>query len=251
VPTTLNSKVVVVFVDHVANWHEPEIAIAAGRILEHLGFEVFVPTEQVRAGMDLVSCGFFDRARALAEKNIAVLGEFARAGCPIVCTEPSAALCLKVEYPRLIDHPDAAHVAAATDDIGHFLQQLHKAKKLRTDFQPCPMRAAYHQPCHLRALGHSAPLQELCSLIPGVVSPKIEAGCSSMAGAFGWAKETYEQSVSLGQPVAHAWESVAATVALSECSSCRQQLEHLTHRRAQHPLILLAEAYGLITSPST
>ncbi len=252
-PTTLNDRVVIYFVDHVANWHEPEIALSAGRILEHHGFHVYVPTDQVRAGMDLVTCGDLERARGLAEKNVAVLGEFARAGCPIVCTEPSAALCLKVEYPRLIDHPDAVHVAKTTQDIGHFLQQLHAAKKLRTDFQPRPTRAAYHQPCHLRAMGPSAPLQELCSLIPGVVSPKIEAGCSGMAGAFGWAKETYEQSVALGQPVARAWESVAATIALSECSSCRQQLEHLTHRRSQHPLVLLAEAYGLIpaTSPST
>ncbi|MDP1797951.1 MAG: FAD-binding protein [Planctomycetaceae bacterium] len=252
-PSILNDNVVVLFIDHVANWHEPEIALAAGRVLEHHGFQVHVPTDQLRAGMDIITCGDLERAKALAEKNIAVLGEFARAGCPIVCTEPSAALCLKVEYPRLLDHPDAALVARAADDIGHFLQRLHGQKRFRTDFQPRAVRAAYHQPCHLRALGQSAPLQELCSLIPGVVTPKIEAGCSGMAGPFGWAKETYEQSVALGQPVARAWESVAATVALSECSSCRQQLEHLTHRRAQHPLLLLAEAYGLTpaTSPST
>lgn len=251
-PVTLNSHVVVMFLDHVANWHEQEIALSAGRILEHHGFQVFLPTEQVRSGMDLVSCGDLERARGFAEKNMAVLGEFARAGCPIVCVEPSAALCLRVEYPRLMDHPETAMVAAATLEIGHFLWNLHGAKKLRTDFRPVPVRAAYHQPCHLRALGKLAPLQELCSLIPGVSSPKIEAGCSGMAGTFGWAKETYDQSVALGQPIARAWESVAATVALSECSSCRHQLEHLTHRRAQHPLVLLAEAYGLMppTSPS-
>ncbi len=249
-PTTLHDRVVVYFVDHVANWHEPDIALAAGRILEHHGFQVYVPTEQVRAGMDLVSCGDLDRARMLAEKNIAVLGEYARAGCPILCTEPAAALCLKVEYPRLVDHPDATFVASVSEEIGRFLSRLHAAKKLRTDFRPRAVRAAYHQPCHLRALGSADSLRELCSLIPGVETPKIEAGCSGMAGTFGWAKETYEQSVALGQPVARAWESVSATVALSECSSCRQQLEHLTHRRAQHPLLLLAEAYGLIPPPS-
>lgn len=72
-----------------------------------------------------------------------------------------------------------------------------------------------------------------------------------MAGTYGWAKETYEQSIALGQPIARAWESVAATVALSECSSCRQQLEHLTHRRVQHPLVLLAQAYGLLPVTSS
>lgn len=250
-PATFHDRVVVYFVDHVANWHEPEIALAAGRILEHHGFHVHVPTEQVRAGMDLVSCGDIERARTLAERNVAVLGEFARAGCPIVCTEPSAALCLKVEYPRLIDHPDARLVAAVTTDVGHFLQKLHDQNQLRTDFQTHPLRAGYHQPCHLRTKGQSPPLQELCSLIPGVDSPKIEAGCSGMAGTYGWAKETYEQSIALGQPIARAWESVAATVALSECSSCRQQLEHLTHRRVQHPLVLLAQAYGLLPVTSS
>ncbi len=252
-PAIINDRVVVYFIDHVANWHEPEIALAAGKILEHHGFQVYLPTEQVRSGMELVTSGDLERARALAEKNVSVLGEFARAGCRIVCTEPSAAVCLKMEYPRLLDHPDAVVVANAVIEIGGFLAQLETSKELRTNFQPRPVRAGYHLPCHLRALGCESPLQKICSLIPGVVSPKIDAGCSGMAGTFGWAKETYEQSVALGQPMVHAWESVAGTVALSECSSCRQQLEHLTHRRSQHPLVLLAEAYGLlpVTSPST
>lgn len=245
-PSQLDDRVVVYFVDHVANWHEPEIALAAGKILEHHGFRVHVPVDQVRSGIELINCGDFDRARVLAEKNLEVFGEFARAGCRIVCTEPSAAVCLKMEYPRLLDHPDANLISQVVEDIGGFLQRLSQAGALKTDFQPLPLRAGYHQPCHQRVLNAEAPLQKLCSLIPGVVSPKIEAGCLGMAGVFGWAKETYEQSVAFGKPVATAWETVPATVALSECSSCRQQLEHLTHRRAEHPLVLLAEAYGLL-----
>ncbi|HET6423722.1 MAG TPA: FAD-binding protein [Planctomycetaceae bacterium] len=245
-PASFDDRVVVYFVDHVANWHEQEIALAAGRVLEHHGFRVHVPADQVRSGMELVTCGDIERARVLAEKNISVLGEFARAGCRIVCTEPSAAVCLKWEYPRLTDHPDAALIASMVEDIGGFLSRLADTQRFRTDFKTRAVRAAYHQPCHLRILEREAPLQRLCSLIPGVETPKIEAGCSGMAGAFGWAKENYEQSIALGKPVEQAWESVPATVALSECSSCRQQLEHLTHRRTQHPLVLLAEAYGLM-----
>lgn len=244
-PAKLDSETVIYFVDHYANWHDPELALIAGRVLEHQGLRVHVPPGQVGSGMDLISIGDLDAARPLAEQNALVLAEFARAGCPIVCTEPSAALCLRVEYPRLIDHPDLAAIAARTDEIGRFLGRLHAQRRLRTEFRPVSLAAAYHQPCHLRALGDEASLQELCGLIPAVSSPRIEAGCSGMAGTFGWVAETYPQSVSIGATLAAAWKSSPAAVALSECSNCRLQLEHLTRRPARHPLKVLAEAYGL------
>ena len=75
-------------------------------ILNHNGIPVHVPPEQTVSGMAMISVGDVDSARAVAERNMRVLVELAREGHQIVCTEPSAALCLKQEYPMLLDHPD-------------------------------------------------------------------------------------------------------------------------------------------------
>ena len=157
---------VIYFVDHFANCHDPELAFAFGRIIEHHGRKVHVPPTQVRSGMALISTGDLDAARLLAEKNVRILAEFAREGCPIVCTEPAAAVCLKQEYPQFIDHPDVKTVADQVIEAGAFLAQMHAENQLRTDLSPLPFRANYHIPCHLRALGRSSSLVDLCSLIP-------------------------------------------------------------------------------------
>ena len=97
-----------------------------------------------------------------------MFAEFAREGVPIICTEPTAALCLKQEYPRLLSHPDVALVAENAVEAGMYLKSLHDRGSLKTDFAPISMQMGYHTPCHLRALTSIPPLVEL--LKPVVVS---------------------------------------------------------------------------------
>src|SRR5262249_41537659 len=104
-------KPVIFFVDHVANAHDPQLALAFGRILEHHGVSFYVPPNQLPAGMAAFSAGDLETARIDARRNVQILSEYAREGCPIVCTEPSAAVCLKYDYPLLLDHPDVDLVA--------------------------------------------------------------------------------------------------------------------------------------------
>ena len=68
-----------------------------------------IPTSTVRGGDHLLvdflarpDAGDLDAARELAEQNIRELAELARDGCPIVCTEPAAALCLSAVFEH---HP--------------------------------------------------------------------------------------------------------------------------------------------------
>ncbi|MDB5388756.1 MAG: glpC, partial [Planctomycetaceae bacterium] len=122
-------QAVVYFVDHYANWHDPQLGQALVAVLRHHGIPVYVPPNQVPSGMAMISTGDLDSARKLAAKNIQVLAEFAREGIPIVCTEPTAALCLKQEYPALVDHPDVDVIAENTIEAGAYLMKLHRAGK--------------------------------------------------------------------------------------------------------------------------
>jgi Fe-S oxidoreductase len=65
-----------------------------------------------------------------------------------------------------------------------------------------------------------------------------------MAGSFGFEREHYDISVSLGnRRLAPAVKTVAAdTVVVAPGMSCRQQIEHLAGRRARHPAEALREA---------
>jgi Fe-S oxidoreductase len=246
-PVSLRDPVpVIYFVDHFANTHDPELAFAFAQILEHHGKTLHVPPAQLRSGMAMISMGDLDAARPLAMHNVRVLAEFAREGCPIVCTEPSAAVCLKFEYPRLLDHPDVQLVADHVIEAGNYLAGLYTRGELRTDFAPLPMTGAYHTPCHLRSLGRETPLVDLCRLIPEFQASSVDHGCSGLAGTFGLTREHFEESLVIGQKLMEQMRSDQVEFGLTECSSCKLQMEQQSTTPTLHPLKVLALAYGLL-----
>ena len=246
-PVTIrNGQPVVYFVDHFANYHDPELGFALARVLQHNGQTLHVPSKQMPSGMALISMGDIDAARTLAEQNVRVLADFAREGCPIVCTEPAAAVCLKYEYPRLLDHPDTQLVADRVIEAGTYLAALQHLGGLRTDFKELPLAATYHTPCHLKAMGPSTPLVDLCSLIPRFETRRADVGCSGMAGPFGLTRENFADSLAMGRELIERIRAADHQLGLTECSSCRMQMEQRSPAPTLHPLKVLALAYGLM-----
>lgn len=239
-------KPVVYFVGDYANYFDPELARALVAVLHHNGIPVHVPAGQTSSGMALITAGDLESARETALRNLRALGELAREGYTIICTEPSAALALRQEYPMLLDHPDVEAVAARTVEAGQFLEQLHRDSRLRTDFTPLPLEAGYHTPCHLKALAGGSPLVRLLSLIPELRVHTIEKGCSGMAATFGLTRENFRTSVRIGWGLIARMREGDLAVGLTECSSCKMQMEQGTATPTLHPIKLLALAYGLM-----
>ncbi|MCR9197902.1 MAG: anaerobic glycerol-3-phosphate dehydrogenase subunit C [Planctomycetaceae bacterium] len=237
---------VVYFVDYFANHHDPQLAEAFVRILQHNGFRVHIPQQQSVSGMAMIAVGDLDAAREVADANIAELSEHAREGYPIVCTEPSAALCLKNEYPLLSSERGVQIVAEQTFDAGTFLWDLHQQGRLRKDFTRLDLQVAYHTPCHVKALGPQTGLCNLMELIPGVEVVRIEKGCSGMAGTFGLAAEHFEQSLSIGKELIDQMKTIRVDAGITDCSSCRMQMEQAASIPTVHPLKIMAFAYGLM-----
>jgi len=237
---------VVYFVDQFANYHDPRLAHAFYRIMQHHGFRVYVPPGQTVSGMSMLSVGDTEAAREVAEVNLRELGGPAREGFPVLCTEPSAALCLSQEYPLLLEHPDAQTVADQTQDVGTFLSQLHSAGKLRTDFQTLPLKLLYHTPCHVKALGADRGLLGLLRLIPGVTVDTVDRGCTGMAGSFGIAAEHFDQSMAIGAGLIEEMRIVQVNAGTTDCSTCRMQMEQGVDYPTLHPLKILAWAWGLM-----
>ncbi len=237
---------VVYFVDHFANHHDTRLAHAFYRIMQHHGYRVFAPPGQTVSGMSMLSVGDTEAAREVAETNLRELGEPAREGFPVLCTEPSAALCLSQEYPMLTNHPDAQTVAEQTQDVGTFLQQLHSAGKLRTDFQELNLKLLYHTPCHVKALGPDRGLLELLRLIPGVTVDEVDRGCTGMAGSYGIAAENFDQSMAIGAALIEEMRTVHVNAGTTDCSTCRMQMEQGVDYPTIHPLKILAWAWGLM-----
>jgi len=245
-PQNVEAADAVYFVDHFVNYHDHELGRAFLRILQHHGIRVAIPAGQVASGMAMVSVGDLDAAREMAETNVRVLAEYAREGRPIICTEPTAAVCLKYEYPRLIRSPDVELVAEHTIEAGTYLLNLQQKGKLNTGFSELPLQLKYHTPCHLKYLTPQTPLATLLKNIPGLQIEHLQAGCSGIAGAFGITARNFNSSMTMGKLLVEQMESLDLHAGVTECSSCRMQMEQQASVPTLHPLKILALSYGLL-----
>jgi Fe-S oxidoreductase len=234
------------FADFYANYIDPTIALAAVEVLHHNGIEVHVPPKQASCGIAPLACGEVDGAQALAAKNLRILGDLARAGFTIVCSEPTAAVTIRTDYPDLSDDPDVRLVGSHTRELTAFLWDLHQQGKLRTDFQPLSLTLGHHVPCHVKALGQGVFGPRLLSLIPDLRVVTIDLSCSGMAGTFGLKEKNFDVSLAAGAAMLERFRDPALHFGSSECSTCRMQMEQGASKRSFHPVQYLALAYRLM-----
>ncbi|MBI3408681.1 MAG: FAD-binding protein [Planctomycetes bacterium] len=232
--------------DLYATYVDPQIAEAVVAVLNHNGFDVYVPAKQRGSGIEALAHGDVDTARDIAQYNLRALVEPARDGVPILCSEPSAAVMLRHDYLDLVDDADARLVARQTVEFTTFLGELKYQGKLRSDFHSLEAIVGHHVPCHLKALRGSVDGPGLLGQIPGMRVETIDVSCSGMAGTFGMTTYDFQTSLDAGRPMLAELASPAIQYGASECSSCRMQMEEGSRKRALHPAQYLALAYGLM-----
>jgi Fe-S oxidoreductase len=238
---------VLLFVDTFANYCDTQLAQALVAVLEHNGISVYVPERQLEAGMPMISQGVLGPARQIAERNVALLAEAVRQGYTIISTEPSAVLSLKREYLHLLsDDSDAQLVSENVMEACHYLWRSHQKGRLQLDLKPLDMVVGYHAPCHMKALEVGAPSVNLLGLIPGLRVKQVEKGCSGAAGLFGFQRKNYRMSLRIGLPLITELRSAGFQAGVTECSTCRLQMEQGSAMPTIHPIKLLALSYGLM-----
>ncbi|MBM4092149.1 MAG: anaerobic glycerol-3-phosphate dehydrogenase subunit C [Planctomycetes bacterium] len=245
-PTRRSGRKVLFFVDVYANWHDVQLADAFVAVFEHNGIAVYVPPHQMQSGMAAVSMGAIDVARRFAQNNVRLLAEAVRQGYHVVTAEPAAALCLKHEYPHLLDDDDTRLVAENVSEACTYLWRLHQDGELELDLKPVNVSLGYHLPCHLRALNVGSPGYNLLRLIPGLTVVELNQVCSGMAGTYGLRRATYRGSLRAGWGLIAALRSHTIQAGITECSACKMQMEQGTTKPTIHPLKVLALSYGIM-----
>lgn len=242
----LSAVRVAFFADLFVNHSDPLVGEAAVTVLRHQGIEVFVPPRQRECGVLPLAQGDLDAARKLAAHNVRVFADLIREGYVVVCAEPTAAVTIVQDYPRLLDDPDARLMADRTQELTAFLWGLYEAGWLRLDFQkPLPLSVGHHVPCHVKALNPDPAGPKLLRLIPGLHVTTIDESCSGMAGTYGLKASAYEASMRAGKPMLDRLAAPLVGVGSTECGACRIQMQHGAGKRTLHPVQYLALAYGL------
>jgi FAD/FMN-containing dehydrogenase/Fe-S oxidoreductase len=254
-PNTRSRGPLLFLADCFTSYTEPEIGRASIELLDAAGWDVEL-VEGVCCGRSLISKGMLDQAWAGHRTLIRRLAGSAEAGTPIVGCEPSCVLTLRDELPALAEGsatPDEARAARAVgararlvDDV---LADALEDGTLRPDAgaEVAGRPIVFHGHCHQKAAGALDGTVRLLRRVPGATVDVLDAGCCGMAGSFGFEREHYDLSMTIGgQRLFPAVERAPGdAIVVATGVSCRQQISHGTGRVAVHPATLLRKAVRL------
>lgn len=233
---------VVLFNDTMMEYHEPELGISALKILEKLGFEVIVPPRQC-CGRPMISKGFLREARENSEKLVRLLLPYVEQGLKIVGIEPGCILTLRDDLPDLLPTKEARQIAEAAVTIDEFLAELSDKEELNLPFKKIKKDVHLHGHCHQKSLVGTAPTLKVLRSVPGFNVSEIDSGCCGMAGSFGYEKEHYDFSMTVGET--RLFPAIRKTstdsILTADGFSCRSQIKHGTGRKAKHLIEILEE----------
>lgn len=224
------------------NYNDRRLGERAVAVLERNGIEVVVPRQQC-CGIPAVVNSNMDLARKYGAKNVSLLTPIAEQ-MDIVASSTSCGLMLKHDYGHLLDIPGSERLGTRTYDIMEYLWMLHEAGELDLEFETVPMRLLYHAPCHLKSHGIGYPAMRLLRLIPGVKLEEVDEGCCGISGTYGVKVEKYDLSMQIGSRLFEAVKAAGSDYVLADCETCRMQVEHGAGATSEHPIEILARAYG-------
>lgn len=220
--------------------YDAQTGLALVDLLERAGYQVIVPEFEC-CGLPLVANGFFDDAEQAALTNRAILDPYVRQGLPILTVCPSCALMLRQEYGEFFPrHQTLRDLSPLVEDACEFVAGLFERGELAPAVRASSGRLIYHAPCHLRAQGIGTPgLSLVREKVPGISIEDARAGCCGISGSYGFKKEKYDVAAAVGSELFAAVQESGADCVLTECGTCRLQINHHTGKPALHPLVWL------------
>jgi len=176
-------------------------------------------------------------------------------GYDIVALTPSCALMLKFEWPLILPRdPAIERLGQATFDLSEYVVDIAKKHGLAGGLQPVEGGISLHLACHARAQNMGPKGAEMLRLIPKTRVAVIER-CSGHGGIWGTRTENFEVAVKVGKPAAQAALKNNTSHVASECPLAAEHLMQVMEitageekpkpSRGNHPIELLAQAYGL------
>jgi FAD/FMN-containing dehydrogenase/Fe-S oxidoreductase len=243
--TESNKGNLILFVDEYTNFYDVEMGQDAYKLLTKLGYKVLI-VPHAESGRSYISKGLLDKAKEIANENIAIFKDIVSQEMPLVGLEPSTILSFKDEYIRLADSEEAAkELAKHVYTIDGFFQREIEALRISSkDFTTISRKIEIHGHCHQKSIEGSEGLKVMLSLPENYSVNVMDTGCCGMAGSFGYEAEHYTISMQVGEDslFPKLREMDAETVCVAAGTSCRHQIKDGVNKKALHPVSILLKA---------
>lgn len=226
------------------NYNHPDLGKDVIKVFNAMDIGVQLLKREKCCGVPLIANGFIKQAKRQAQVNADSLNEMIlERNIPVVATSSTCAFTMRDEYPHVLGI-DTTPVRENIELVTRYLFRLFdKGRELK--LQSLPLRVAYHTPCHMEKMGWTSYTLELLRRIPGLDLVVLESQCCGIAGTYGFKKENYQTSQNIGSSVFQQIEESGVDLVVSDCETCKWQIEMSTSKKCEHPITLLAKALSL------
>ena len=104
------------------------------------------------------------------------------------------------------------------------------------------LRVAYHTACHVEKAGWAPYTLELLKQIPELEVVMLPSQCCGIAGTYGFKAENYETSQAIGRTLFEHINEGGFDYVISECETCKWQIDMSSNVTCLHPITLLSMA---------
>lgn len=223
------------------NYNHPQLGKDLIKVFNGMNIGVQLLKREKCCGVALIANGFMKQAKRQANVNLESLQEtILEKHIPVVATSSTCTFTIRDEYTHVLDVDTSEmrdNIELATRYIYRLLEQGRELKLKHT-----PLKVAYHTPCHMEKMGWTSYTLELIKRVPGVELIVLDSQCCGIAGTYGFKKENYEVSQGIGAGLFRQIEESGADMVITDCETCKWQIEMSTTKKCEHPISLLARA---------
>ena len=235
------SKQVAYFHGCYVNYNNPQLGKDLVKVMNAAGYGVQLLEKEQCCGVALISNGLINQAKKQAQTNMASIRQAVlEKKMPVIATSSTCTFTIRDEYPHLLQLENGdvrEQVELATRFLYRLLAENKTKLRFRTDKK---LKVAYHTPCHMEKLGWAYYSIELLKLIPNVELIVLDSQCCGIAGTYGFKKENYKTSQDIGESLFRQIEASGVDYVVSDCETCKWQIEMSTSKKCEHPISVLA-----------
>lgn len=223
------------------NYNNPTLGKELIRLLNAMNIGVTLLSKEKCCGLPLSVNGFPERAKKQAIFNIEQIEQVIdQKKLTIIGTSSSCTMNLRDEYQHILgldNRKIRPHVQIVTQ---YLYQQFEQGNRPR--FKPLPLRVAYHTACHVEKAGWAAYTLALLRQIPELEVVMLPSQCCGIAGTYGFKAENYATAQAIGKSLFERINEGCFDYVISECETCKWQIEMSSDAQCLHPVSLLTMA---------
>ena len=228
------------------NYNYPALGSAFVTLMNACGYGVRLLDKEKCCGVALISNGMGRQASRQASINVGAIRKALASGSEAVLTTSSTCtFTIRDEYGHILGL-DTGDIRAGLMLAVKFIYDRVESGQIRLAFRDgWKAHYTYHTACHMQKLGWQIYSIQLLRMIPGLVLDVLPQECCGIAGTFGFKKENYGYSQEIGSRLFDAIRSSSASAVVTDCETCKWQIEMSTGFSVYNPVEVLVSALDI------